>query len=775
MNDPMSSAAADPPATSARVLLPKIWKEFRRFTSRRLGLHFGEPVYGRKAVVKPHPRISPSRLRKIYQTSAARHLPDDFALYRIIGNDLVPRHAKGQSRGNVAFILENEPEFEACEKRWIINRIVDSGEEAAIIGLLEKHDQPYLRIPFDRGEYGSLRWDAGGLPAPDWIFSKAYERLDETDKQLVQLHIRRHKTLYAMNNNGARNAALADGRTRAKWVLPLDGNCYFTAEGFASLRQRIEAAPWHPYVILSMARIIDNSLLLDPDFMPETDEEPQVVFRSDALECFDDSIPYGRRPKVELLWRLGVPGPWDKYRFHAWDAQRPPYSPEAGRFQQVGWVARLASGRADLEVGRTGFINRGSVRGHSIISTLDGIDAGILASRSNDANLAYYDRSRLLELETCEPELFAQLMERAEQAAVRGPHSVRQKTTLAPSGDPLDYWHPAPYWWPDPSKKDGIPYQWRDGERIPGTSLYDSDSGQFDRTRLQLTMDDSTILALAGMAAGRKDLLDRSALLVRTWFIDPSTRMNPHLKYAQVRRGHNGDLGGGTGIIELKDLHYFLDAVHLLCDAEALTSFEIESFRNWLAEYSTWLATSQAGMNERRANNNHGTLYDVQLLSIALFLRDFETAARICNGAWLRFSGQFAPDGSMPHELKRTKPRHYASFGFVAWTTLARLMAACGENLWKIRDKDGRSLEKGAAWLAGKWADPHWAADELEALPADRLEPFWQDCRNHFPELADRIPPPVARPSPVLHPEFGHAPFWMLAQSSPHETHIKTP
>lgn len=743
----------------------KVWREFRRFTSRRLGLHFGRPFEGRKAHwVRPHRRIRAGKLRQLYHASPAFHLPDDFVLYRIIGNDLVPRHAKGQSRSNVAFILEHEPAFENCQKRWIINRIVDPDEEAAIIALLEKHQQPYLHIPFDPDEYRRLRWDAGGLPAPDWIFSKTYEQLDPVDKQLVQLHLRRHKTLYAMNNNGARNTALADGRSRAKWVLPLDGNCYFTAEGFATLRQHIEAAPWHPYVILAMARIIDNTQLLAPGFMPVADEEPQVVFRCDAGECFDPSIPYGRRPKVELLWRLGVPGPWDKYRFHSWDAPRPPYSPEAGRFQQSGWVARLASGRADLEVGRTGFINRGAVRGDSIISTLDRIDATILAERTDSGDLAFYDHQRLLEMATAEPRLFAVLMERAGQAAVRGPHSVTQKTTLPPSGDIHDYWHPAPYWWPDPSKKDGRPYQWRDGQRVPGTQLYAPDSSQFDRTRLQLMMDDSTVLALAGTAAGRQDFLDRAALLVRTWFIDPATRMNPHLKYAQVRRGHHGDLGAGAGIIEFKDLHYFLDAVRILRDTGTLALPEIESFRAWLVEYSTWLATSDAGMNERRAANNHGTLYDVQLLSIALFLGDFDTAAQICNGAWLRFSCQFAPDGSMPHELRRTKPRHYAVFGLVAWTTLARLMAACGEDLWSYCDSEGRSLVKGTAWLATAWPDRQWASDELEDFPADRLEPLWQDCRNHFPGLAICRPAPFNQPSPVLHPDFGHAPFWMIAR-----------
>ena len=763
MKERLSSIPASQPMAILRLLAVKTCKELKRFTYRRLLVCVGmrsNRASGRRLPARPRR----SYLQQLYQTSPAQQLTDTFALYRIIGNDLVPRHAKGQSRANVAFILKHEPAFEACEKRWIVNRIVDPEEEAAIIALLEAHGQHYLHIPFDPDTYRHACWDAADLPSPGWVFSRAYERLDPADQQLAQLHLRRHKTLYAMNNNGARNAALADGRSRAKWVLPFDGNCYFTAAGFESLRQQIVAAPWYSYVIVPMARITDNSQLITPDFTAIAEEEPQVVFRKDALECFDDTIPYGRRPKVELLWRLGVPGIWDKFRFQAWDAKAPAFAPEAGHFQTAGWVARLASGRADLEVGRTGFINRGAVRGESIIATLDRIDGNILAARFNREDLVFYDSRRLPGLMTDEPQLAADLLQRAEEAAVRGPHAVTQKTTLPPSGDPHDYWHPAPYWWPDPAKKNGRPYQWRDGQRIPGTQLYDADSGQFDRTRLQLTMDDATILALAGTMAGRQDLLDRAALLIRSWFIDPTTRMNPHLKYAQVRRGHNGDQGGGTGIIEFKDLHYFLDAVRLVRGSGTLTTAELDSFRGWLAEYSTWLITSTAGMNERRAANNHGTLYDVQLLSIALFLEDFDTAAQICNGAWCRFSSQFAADGSLPHELKRTKPRHYAAFGLVAWTTLAKLMAACGEDLWSACDAEGRSMEKGAAWLATAWPDRQWAREELEHLPPDRLEPFWQDCQNHFTELADQLPAPASSPSPVLHPEFGHPPFWMMVR-----------
>jgi hypothetical protein len=58
---------------------------------------------------------------------------------------------------------------------------------------------------------------------------------------------------------------------------------------------------------------------------------------------------YGLRPKVELLWRLGVPGQWDKWEQEPWDLPIPAYADEAGAFNYAGWVARLNSGRDRLE------------------------------------------------------------------------------------------------------------------------------------------------------------------------------------------------------------------------------------------------------------------------------------------------------------------------------------------------------------------------------------------------------------------------------------------
>src|SRR5690606_31092674 len=97
-------------------------------------------------------------LRRAWSANPLAITPDSFALYRIIGNDLEPRHRSGQSRDNLRFILENELPLEACEKRWVVNRIADAREEARILALLADHGQEALHLPFIAADYARAGW-----------------------------------------------------------------------------------------------------------------------------------------------------------------------------------------------------------------------------------------------------------------------------------------------------------------------------------------------------------------------------------------------------------------------------------------------------------------------------------------------------------------------------------------------------------------------------------------------------------------------------------------
>ena len=681
-------------------------------------------------------------------------------LVRIIGNDLEPRHRKGQSHDNALFILDNEPAFPDCEKFWIVNRIADPEEESRILALLQSRGQNFHRIPFELDAYRQIPWNTDRLLPGETRFSNGEKWPGGQDAGRYETYIRLHKNRYAMNNNGARNKALAIARGRAKWLMPWDGNCYLTREAFAAIRKAVAAKPHFRYVIVPMARIVDNSLLLDGDFKPKALEEPQIVFRSDTAELFDEAYGYGRRPKIEMLWRLGVPGLWDKFRNDRWDRPHPPLAADGGLFQKAGWVARLDSGYSHLEIGKAGSRARLVSRDQAIVDMLDRCDAGAIAESLDPSRLAYYDEDALLSARAGgDTALREQLRTAAERALSRGPFSVLDKNGSAASGDPHDYFQPAPYWWPDAEKEDGLPFVRRDGERAPGTGLFEPGSDAYDRTRLQLMLDDTTVLALAATVLGEQRFADHAARLVRVWFLDPGTRMNPHMRYAQVRSGHNGDEGPGFGIIDLKDFYFFLDAVRLIERAGALSGSDGRAFRSWLGSYAEWLDTSAAGRFAFRRPNNHGVFFDLQRAAIAAYVGDAATLARTGLYARERLIGQIAADGSLPREMSRADQRHYVMFSLQGWTALTRILAAAGDDLWRYRASAGQGLADALSWLASH-VDT-LATPQGEDVEADRIAPLLADLMRHrFEDTALAMARPAAG-KPVFHPGCAIPPFWM--------------
>src|SRR5690606_18133216 len=414
-----------------------------------------------------------------------------------------------------------------------------------------------------------------------------------------------------------------------------------------------------------------------------------ILFRTDAEERFNPEFCYGRRPKVELLWRLGVDGPWDDYRDDPWDQKRAPVSADAPHVGKAGWVARLFSGMASLEGNsHHSMLNRGFARSEAIVATLRHLDVQLSGA---DSEVPVSVRSAVLteEVESQdEPglrQVVEQLQAAADEALLRGPYSVTDKTTLPPSGDRRDYWHPAPYWWPNPDTEDGLPYIRKDGMRVPGTRMYEPDSEKYDRTRLQRVFDDSLALALAWSFTKDDRYARHGAAILERFFVAPETRMNPHLKYGQVRTGHNNNQGAPTGLIEMKDMYHYLDAARIFESAGTLDEEALSGFRIWLEQYLEWLRTSKQGRGERAAVNNHATCYDLQVAAIASYLGNEELVYTTLVRAQARIGQQFTPDGKQPDELKRTTTAHYCSFNFQSWINLAELASRWGVDLWRDR------------------------------------------------------------------------------------------
>lgn len=709
-------------------------------------------------------------LQQTYQESECAGRPDTFVLYRIIGNDLDRRHKTGQSIGNLQFILENEPELAGCEKRWIVNRIIDFIEEAAIIDMLDRHGKPYIHIPFKPDEYREIGFDTTCFPAPDYFSSEQFSELAEPGQQRAVTMSYRLKNNYVMNSNGARNAALRDGRKRAKWVLPWDGNCFLTHQAWSQICKAIHARPYLPYFVVPMARVTENAKLVKRHYAPAPFDEPQVFFRADTDIEFDERYSYGRRPKVELFWRLGVPGPWDKWTDDPWDVPRSPHLLQAGQFGTAGWVARLFSGIEQLELpNKQSRKSRGSLRQEAIIGTLDMLDCLVIPSAQRSDPVTAYCASNAKWASDCtlddqnprQSALTSALLRDAEAACDRGPYSIIDRTTLPLSGNLHDYWSPAPYWWPNTETRNGLPYVLHDGKRVPGTRLDIPGNERHDRTRLQSLFDDTAILSLGWTVSGNRKYAAHAAHLIRTWFINPETKMNPHLTYAQVITGKNNNQGRGRGIIEFKDIYFFLDAVRLLEPSGELTESDLIVFRKWLWRYLMWLKESPQGQRERMSLNNHGTYYDLQAGAIAAYLGDTKTLDDILRQTVLRVREQFSVEGIQHHEITRTLSQHYCCFNFQAWIHLASLARTRGINLWR-QEASGGSLLTGAGWLLSH-AEGTWPYQQIDDFDTDRFMPIMRAAiEAGFEHDVLKFSMEFKAVKPRFFSGAGIAPYWNL-------------
>jgi hypothetical protein len=293
--------------------------------------------------------------------------------------------------------------------------------------------------------------------------------------------------------------------------------------------------------------------------------------------------------------------------------------------------------------------------------------------------------------------------------------SVVQKIQTPPSGDKHDYMSLGPYWWPDTTKPDGLPYIRRDGEVNPEYRLVG------DNERIDHMVNNVSTLALAYSVSQDERFASRAVRQVKEWFLNPSSRMNPHLEYAQAIKGVNR--GRGIGIIETYAFRHLIDAFILLRQSQHWSSDVDNSIDSWFGSYLTWLLESPNGKDEAGWKNNHGSAYDVQVSCIALYLGKKEIAQRILKEVGTkRIAVQIEPDGSQPLELERTKSWGYSNMNLDALIELGVLGERVGVDLWGFKTKDGRSIRKAAEFLLPYAAvEKKWTWGQIVPLVPDRM------------------------------------------------------
>lgn len=270
-------------------------------------------------------------------------------------------------------------------------------------------------------------------------------------------------------------------------------------------------------------------------------------------------------------------------------------------------------------------------------------------------------------------------------------YSVMHKKQVPASGDKHDYMSTGPYWWPDPTKADGLPYIRKDGLRNP--EYYEiTDSQEMDRVE-----DDAETLALAYYFTKEAKYAHWASEIIKTWFLNSDTRQNPNLNFGQAIPGIN--TGRGIGLIETRGLFRVIDAAILIQDSNSWSSENHLALKKWFSEYLTWMVESPIGKDEADERNNHGTHYSVQVIAYGIFTNRPEITLSEIETFKNRLESQLKPDGSQPFELERTKSWNYANMNLEGYFLAARLAENSQIDLWNYQTKEGKSIKAALEWL----------------------------------------------------------------------------
>ncbi|MGI6082084.1 MAG: alginate lyase family protein [Limnochordia bacterium] len=344
-------------------------------------------------------------------------------------------------------------------------------------------------------------------------------------------------------------------------------------------------------------------------------------------------------------------------------------------------------------------------------------------------------------------DLAAVLRSEAEKHIDAGPWRITDHPSPAASGNPHDYFSEGPYWWPNPQDPSG-PYIRRDGEVNP-------DHFTAHRRAMGEMSKACQALSYAALYLGEDRYAERAAEVLRAWFIDPATRMNPHLEYAQAIRGRCD--GRGIGIIDSNSLIGLVHSIGFLAATGQWAADEQQALREWFSAYLSWLMESEKGLEEMRQKNNHGTYWTAQVATFASWLgKEAIVDSMIDRYRDVLVPQQITPEGAQPLEERRTRSFSYTLYNANALALLCEMAYHRGEDLWNYATPDGRGMSGVAAYLDPYLADPRrWQKQQITGvapqpqlfmqLAALRLQrPEYEETNRKLGPLGDSIIGPLA-------------------------------
>jgi hypothetical protein len=318
-----------------------------------------------------------------------------------------------------------------------------------------------------------------------------------------------------------------------------------------------------------------------------------------------------------------------------------------------------------------------------------------------------------------------QLLAQADSYLTKKATSVMEKKQIPPSGNKHDFLSLAPYRWPDLTKPNHMPYVYRDGQINPEVYTI-PDGGNMDEMIKRVKT-----LSIAYYFTDNISYASKASELLRIWFLNNNTRMNPNLQYTEVILGRNN--GSHSGIIAGNNFPDIIDSIALISGSSAWTAQDQQGIESWFDKYLEWLLNSDAGKEERNRLNNHGTWYNVQASSIAFFLNKTEITRDIVKHSINQLAAKIRPDGSQPFELQRRTSLNYHIINLLGLFNQAKIADRIGIDIWDYKTAEGSGLQNALDYLLPYALKKEiWPYKQIKPIDTSRLTDLLCQATIHY-------------------------------------------
>ena len=302
------------------------------------------------------------------------------------------------------------------------------------------------------------------------------------------------------------------------------------------------------------------------------------------------------------------------------------------------------------------------------------------------------EESNLSKISNNTPRL--QLLNKAEAILDQKTKSILDKKRIPPSGNMKDYVSIAIYYWPE-EPNSTKPWKYKDG------SINKIELSKTDHNNYYEMLEAIKNLSLTYYYYKDEKYAKKCAEIIDLWFINDSTKMNPHFNFAQGIPGKTD--GTPSGIIDSRGILWVIDAIDFIKTSEHWGNAKDQKFRNWIDKLYDWLLNSEFGQREGKAKNNHGTFYELQIIKLAMYLDDNENVLSYFERVKNRIGWQISKDGSQPIEMERASAHMYSTFNLSALVEIALIANLYEIDLWSYKTDNSGSIEDAVNYLVTKY------------------------------------------------------------------------